>query len=71
MTTDEALTFFGTGAALARALKIKPPSVSEWVTEGVIPIGRQCQIEIITDGALRADRSELTPSDDAHPAVDA
>ncbi len=61
MTTDEALQFFGTAAALARTLKIKPPSVSEWIADGEIPIGRQCQLEIITDGALRADRAKLAP----------
>jgi hypothetical protein len=61
MKPNEVLRHFGTWAAVANALDIKPPSVSEWVTAGTIPIGRQCQIEILTGGALIADRKQVSP----------
>lgn len=48
----------GGPAAAARALKLAAPSVYGWVEAGAIPIDRQCQIELVTDGALKADRDE-------------
>lgn len=56
MNLQTAVMHFGSKAALARALGIKRAAVGEWKT---IPIGRQCQLEIVTQGALRADRSKL------------
>lgn len=61
MTKQEAVNHFGTQAALARALGIKKAAVSEW---SEIPIGRQCQIEILTSGMLVADRGRLFPEID-------
>lgn len=58
MKKQEAVSHFGSQAALARALNIKKAAVSQWRE---IPIGRQCQIEIVTDGALKADRTKLVP----------
>lgn len=59
MTPQALLDHFKTAAAAARALKLKQPSISEWIEKGAIPIDRQCQIEIITGGALIADRALL------------
>jgi len=56
MTPQEALSFFGSKAEIARVLGISPPSVIEWFDRAEIPEGRQYQIEIATDGALRADQ---------------
>lgn len=56
MTPTQALDFFGSKAEIARVLGISPPSVIEWFDKGEIPDGRQYQIELATDGALRADQ---------------
>jgi transcriptional regulator with XRE-family HTH domain len=53
MTYDEAIAHFGTQVKLAEALRIAQPTVSQW--ERVVPPRYQFQLEIITDGALRAD----------------
>jgi hypothetical protein len=63
MTPDELIAHFGGTAgggvsAAARALKLAPPSIHGWIDAGEIPIDRQCQIELVTDGALKADRDE-------------
>lgn len=60
MTPQDLLRHFKTITAAAEALQIKPPSISEWVKNDSIPIDRQCQVEVITDGALRADRTKLS-----------
>lgn len=57
MTKIEAVTYFGSQAALGRALGIGKASVNQWSS---IPIDRQCQIEVVTGGALKADRELLT-----------
>lgn len=57
MTYRELIEHFGTQAAAARALGIKPPSVDEWKEKG-IPLPRQAQYELITNGKLKADRPE-------------
>jgi hypothetical protein len=54
MKTSDAISHFGSKSALAAALGIKTPSVYDWGEE--VPIGRQFQIELITEGALRATR---------------
>lgn len=58
MKTAEAIQYFGTAAALAKAIKIKPPSVSEW--GDYPPITRQYQIQVITNGELKAETNEST-----------
>jgi DNA-binding transcriptional regulator YdaS (Cro superfamily) len=60
MTYAEALQFFGgTQAKLAAALGVKQPTVSCW--DGSIPPMYQYQIEVISDGALRADPELRVP----------
>lgn len=53
MTKEQAIAHFGSVTAVAKALGIAQPSVSEWVE---IPPLRQLELERITKGALRADR---------------
>lgn len=60
MTKREAVDFWGSEAAVGRALGITRASVNAW---DVIPIGRQYQIEVVTGGALRADRTEAKPAE--------
>ena len=55
MKTKEAIQHFGTAAELARSLDIFPAAVYQWGEYP--PLGRQCEIEILTNGELRADRS--------------
>lgn len=55
MTPKQALRHFGTQAEIARVLGVKPPSVSEWFDLGALPEGRQYQLELASNGALRAD----------------
>ena len=55
MTFKELVEHFGSQAAAARALGLKPPSVSEW-RRGGVPLPRQAQYEILTGGALKAER---------------
>jgi DNA-binding transcriptional regulator YdaS (Cro superfamily) len=59
MTKDEAISFFGSASELARRLDIERSAISQW-TE--IPEGRQYQIEVLTEGKLRAERPTLARS---------
>jgi DNA-binding transcriptional regulator YdaS (Cro superfamily) len=54
MRTEEAIKHFGTAAELARQLGISRQSVHDW--GDTVPEGRAYQIEVITNGALRAPR---------------
>lgn len=61
MTPHQAMSFFGSQAAIVRAINttnwpISAPSVSGWFYEGTIPPGRQYQLEALTAGSLVADR---------------
>lgn len=64
MKKSDAIKHFGTQTALARALGIGKASVGQW---DEIPLDRQCQIEILTAGALKADRHRLFPVDSSPP----
>lgn len=54
MRTKTAIKHFGSAAELARRLGINRQSVHDWGDE--VPLGRQFQLEILTNGALRAKR---------------
>ena len=54
MTFADLIAHYGSQAAAARAIGIKPPSVAEWKEDG-IPLPRQAQYELLTDGILIAD----------------
>jgi len=58
MRKSEAVEFFGSQAAVARALGIEPPSVAGWGEEDVPPL-RQLQLEKLSGGKLKADQSIL------------
>lgn len=51
---DEILAHFGSAAMLARALKVSPPAVSQWISSGEIPPFRAIEIEQITRGKFKA-----------------
>lgn len=54
MTTQEAIKYFGGAKALAEALGIWPQAVYYW--GDTPPPLRQYQIEVLTEGALKAQR---------------
>ncbi len=53
MTTQDVLDYFETQAAIAKALDISQSAVSQWGDRP--PMLRQYQIQIVTQGGLRAD----------------
>lgn len=57
MTYDEVIAHYGSQDAAAKACGIKQPSVAAWKESG-IPGPRQFQIEVLTGGALKAERQE-------------
>lgn len=59
MKTKDAISYFKSQSALARALGIRPPSVAGWGE--VVPELRQLQIEAITGGQLKADERVRNP----------
>lgn len=56
MRKDDAIKYFGNAAALARALGISRQSVHDWDDE--VPEGRAYQLEVLTNGALKAPRPD-------------
>jgi len=59
MKTLDAINIFKTQEALAEQLGLRQPSIARWVKTGEIPYLRQLQIEALTGGALKADKSIL------------
>ncbi|WP_430317550.1 Cro/CI family transcriptional regulator [Pseudomonas nitroreducens] len=53
MTVDQAAVFFGGKKRLAAALGLTPAAISMWGDS--VPFLRQCQIQVISGGQLRAD----------------
>lgn len=56
MSPQEAIEYFGTQNALAAALGVTQPTISGWKTTGQIPVPRQFQLEVVTEGKLKAER---------------
>ena len=56
MNTQDAVKHYGTKRALAEALGISRAAVSLW--GDTVPEARQWQLQILTDGALKAQRSQ-------------
>ncbi|HDO1375214.1 TPA: Cro/Cl family transcriptional regulator [Aeromonas veronii] len=54
MKKEDAISYFGSAAELARSLNISEPAVSRW--GDIIPKGRAYQIEVLTGGKLKADQ---------------
>lgn len=55
MTRKDIIEHFGSQAEAARRLGVSPQTIFEWESVGV-PEGRQYQVELATNGALRASR---------------
>lgn len=55
MKLDDVLSHFGGAQETAKALGLSHQAIYAWRRTGV-PCGRQYQLELLTDGALRAER---------------
>lgn len=56
MTTEEAIHHYGSVKALADELDVWPHSIYKWGHQP--PESRQYQIEVLSEGKLKADRSK-------------
>jgi DNA-binding transcriptional regulator YdaS (Cro superfamily) len=59
MKTKDAIRYFGTQDALAKALGIKQSAVGQWPER--VPELRQLQLELLTKGELKADPAVKNP----------
>jgi transcriptional repressor of cell division inhibition gene dicB len=57
MNMDEVLTYFKNKNQIAKALKIQRQSVQKWGDK--VPAKRQIQLQIITNGELKANRHDV------------
>lgn len=58
MKLEQVLKHFKTNpAGLAKKLDVSPGAISQWKTSG-IPGGRQWQIQALTNGKLKADKTK-------------
>lgn len=68
MTPEEVIEHYGKGGGAevaAKALGVSPQAISQWRRSGVVPIGRQCRIQIESGGLLVADseKQSLEPQE--------
>lgn len=63
MKTKDAVTYFGTKTALARALGTQKSAISNWGE--IVPRGRAFELEVITQGKLKVDRTLYQKSAEA------
>ena len=55
VSVDEVVAWFGgEQVTLAKRLGVTKAAVSYWVAEGKIPANRAIQIELLTEGAIKA-----------------
>lgn len=53
MKPIDVIEYFGSQEKAAKALGMKQPNISKWLTRGVVPELRQYQIEKLTRGKLK------------------
>jgi len=59
MNLDDVIKHFGSGRAVAFAIKTSPQAISHWRKTGYIPFAKQLLIEKLTEGKFRADSEDL------------
>lgn len=64
MYTKDAIAYFKTKAALAKAAGVRKPTVYAWGE--LVPEGRAARLAEITNGALKYDRFLYQNRDEAH-----
>lgn len=55
MTPAQVFAHFGDKAKTAKKLNISYQAVQQWEDKGCVPVGRQFEIQVLTDGKLKAD----------------
>lgn len=55
MKIDKVIKYFGSQVAVAQALGVQQPAISNWRTRGRIPYLQQLRLEHLTDGQLKAE----------------
>jgi DNA-binding transcriptional regulator YdaS (Cro superfamily) len=55
MTINQVLEFVGTQYNLSRVLGVSESAVSNWIARGGLPAKQQLLLEIMSEGALKAD----------------
>lgn len=59
MSPKQVIEHFGGIPKTAAALGLKAPTIYDWIEASEVPEARQYQIEMATNGALRADKPAL------------
>lgn len=57
MTVDQVIAHFGGVSETASAVGVTYQAVDQWVSKGEVPVGRQWQIQVLTEGALTVDKT--------------
>lgn len=65
MTPNQVIEHFDGIPKAAKALGITYQAIQQWILKGEVPEGRQYQIELLTNGQLKADRSAVDPAEAA------
>jgi DNA-binding transcriptional regulator YdaS (Cro superfamily) len=63
MQATELIEAMGGNSACARICGVKPPSVSEWITNNKIPKYPHILLSVAAEGAGVAKRQDLRPND--------
>lgn len=58
MKYDDLIKFYGNQSVAGKAIGLSQTPVSRWHVAGAIPFWAQCQYQVITKGALRADMKD-------------
>ena len=61
MTYDDMILYFGNAYKVAKQMKLGSGTVYHWKRAGFIPIDTQRQIELFTEGRLKASLDDLLP----------
>jgi transcriptional repressor of cell division inhibition gene dicB len=67
MTKDDVLKFFGGTVKTAEAIGVRHTTVSMW--GDYPPSGRQCEIELLTGGALKREPKTPSLNKSSHPCA--
>ena len=54
MTPDEVINHYSNKRGVTEALGVSRQVVDQWIRRGLVPMGRQFEIQILTGGGLRA-----------------
>jgi len=65
MNPKQVIEHFGGIPRVAEALGLKAPTIYDWIEAGEVPEARQYQIEMASNGMLRADKPALRTQETA------